>query len=87
MTLRTVLITAAMVAVGASAFAQGAATDSSPKPAAPAAATMPSQAAAPAAAPMPKQMPAEKHKVAKAKHKKPMAKKAKVMPADHKPAA
>lgn len=84
MKLRTVLITAAIAAMGASAFAQST-MDSSPKPAAPAATAMPAPAA-PAAKPM----PAEKHKVAKATHKKHVAKKTthkKAMPADQKPAA
>ncbi len=85
MKVRTVLITAAIAAMGASAFAQST-MDSSPKPAAPAAAAMP----APAAAPATKPMPAEKHKVAKATHKKHVAKKTahkKAMPAAPKPAA
>ncbi len=87
MKLRTVLITAAIAAMGASAFAQST-MDSSPKPAAPAA--MPSPAAAPATTAMPKTMPAEKHKAAKAPHKKHMAKKAthkqKAMPTEQKAA-
>lgn len=72
MKLRTVLISAAMAAMGASAFAQST-MDSAPKPAAPAA--MPDQAGAPATPAMPKAMPAEKHKAAKATHKKHAAKK------------
>ncbi|MGQ3222914.1 hypothetical protein [Hydrogenophaga sp.] len=83
MKLRTVLITAAIAAMGASAFAQST-MDSSPKPA------MPSPAAAPATTAMPKTMPAEKHKAAKAPHKKHVAKKAthkqKAMPTEQKAA-
>jgi hypothetical protein len=81
MKLRTVLISAAIAAMGASAFAQST-MDSSPKPVTP--------AAAPAPAAMPKQMPAEKHKVAKTAHKKHVAKKTmhkqKAMPVDQKAA-
>lgn len=74
MKLRTVLITAAIAAMGASAFAQST-MDSSPKP------------MAPEAAPMMKQAPAEKHKAAKAStHKKKVAHK-KAAPAAKKPAA
>lgn len=83
---RTVLISAAIAAMGASAFAQST-MDSSPKPSAPAAATMP----APSAAPATPAMPAEKHKAAKVTHKKHVAKKAthkqKAAPAMPKPAA
>lgn len=87
MKLRTVLISAAIAAMGASAFAQST-MDSSPKPATPAATNMPSPAAAPATTALPKAMPAEKHKAAKATHKKHVAKKTthkqKAMPADKK---
>ncbi len=83
---RTVLISAAIAAMGASAFAQST-MDSSPKPVAPAAATMPAQSAAPATP----AMPAQKHKATKVTHKKHVDKKAthkqKAAPAMPKPAA
>ena len=88
MKIRTVLIPFAIAILGASAWAQGTATDSSAaKPMAPATASMPTQAAAPGTTAMPPQTPtakmADKHKVVKAKHKKPAAKKKMA----HKPAA
>lgn len=83
MKLRTIILTTAVAALGASAWAQGASPDPMAKPAAPAAASAPMpQTAPPMAAPPAKAAqakPAAKHKVAKAKHKK-----AKVVKTAHK---